>query len=144
MPIDWNGRRHGRCWRIGGPGRRGRRGSFWDSSTIYFPIVNGLSSPSVHSERSFFSPDVVRHGSLSILAAASCCLVAVLTGRVDGSRGAVGFGRSGRSLEEVPPVLVEVVDTGDDFEDVTDLGDGPITGGDGVEMVSVLWRWSLW
>lgn len=92
----------------------------------------------------FFPPDVVRHGSLSILAAASCCLVAVLTGRVDGSRGAVGFGRSGRSLEEVPPVLVEAVDTGDDFEDVTDLGDGPITGGDGVEMVSVLWRWSLW
>lgn len=84
----------------------------------------------------------MRHGSLSILAAANCCLVAVLTGRVDGSRGAVGFGKSGRSLE-VPPVLVEVVDTGDDFEDVVDLGDGPTTGGDGVEIVSILCCWPL-
>lgn len=67
----------------------------------------------------------------------------MLTGRVDGSRGAVGFGKSGRSLEEVPPVLVEVVDTGDDFEDVVDLGDGPKTGGDGVEMVSILCCWPL-
>ena len=43
---------------------------------------------------------------------------------------AAGLGRSGRSLV-FPVVLFDVVDFGDDLDDVVERGDGPLTGGDG-------------
>lgn len=76
-----------------------------------------------------FLPPEVRHGSLSIFPEA------LATGLAVCSRGApaglVGFGRMGRSL--VGPVLTELVDVGEDLEEVVERGDGPAKGGEGVD-----------
>jgi hypothetical protein len=76
-----------------------------------------------------FLPPEVRHGSLSIFPEA------LATGLAVCSRGApaglVGFGKMGRSL--VGPVLTELVDVGEDLEEVVERGDGPAKGGEGVD-----------
>jgi hypothetical protein len=77
----------------------------------------------------FLPPEEVRHGSLSIFPEA------LATGLAVCSRGApaglVGFGKMGRSF--VGPVLTELVDVGEDLEEVVERGDGPATGGEGVD-----------
>lgn len=84
----------------------------------------------------FLLPAPVLHGNLSILFAA-----AELRGGSLGGAGAigravlapVGRGKSGRSFEPLV-VEVDVLDCGDDLDEVADLGDGPVTGGEGDEV----------
>lgn len=95
-------------------------------------LVADLPPPESTVNGPFLPVDVVL-GNLSILA----CLFAL-----DGPArefdepaptAAGGLGSNGRNLV-VPDVLVEVVDLGEDLDEVVDLGDGPFTGGEGEEV----------
>jgi len=77
----------------------------------------------------FFPLDVVLHGSLSILAlrfATGGAAVLVPPPAL----AAGGLGSNGLSLV-VLDELADVVERGDDLDEVVDRGDGPLTGGDG-------------
>jgi hypothetical protein len=92
-------------------------------------LIGCLPPPESTVNGPFLPPDVVRQGSLSIFPDALAT-----PGLTSCSRGA-GLGRIGRSLLVV---LAELVEVGDDFDEVVERGDGPAKGGEGVfcEMVA--------
>lgn len=79
----------------------------------------------------FFPLLDVLQGILSILFAVAV-LPARLVDAVAACPATAGLGSSGRSLV-VLDELADVVDLGDDLDEVTERGDGPLTGGEGEE-----------
>ena len=79
----------------------------------------------------FFPLLEVLHGILSILFAVAV-LAARLVEAVAACPAVGGLGNSGRNLAVLDDPL-DVIDLGDDFDEVVDRGDGPLTGGEGEE-----------
>jgi hypothetical protein len=92
------------------------------------PLDPALPPPESTVNGPVFPLDEVRQGSLSIFAD---CKLPLPAGLRCVSREAAGLGRRGRSLVVVDD---EVVEDGDDFEEAVERGEGPVNGGDGVEL----------
>ena len=100
-------------------------------------LVAALPPPESTVNGPFLPVDVVL-GSFSmlgfLLALGPVVLeVDTLEGPAPPAAAAGGLGSNGRSFV-VPDVLLEVVDRGDDFDEVVERGDGPLTGGEGEEV----------